>query len=42
MGVELIEEIQSVASINGYSFFHLREVDGNVYAMVEGSSALRR
>ncbi len=41
-GVELIDEIQSVASMNGYRFFHLRGPDGNVYAMVEGSSALRR
>jgi hypothetical protein len=41
-GVELIDEIQSVARMNGYRFFHLRGSDGNVYAMVEGSSALRR
>jgi catechol 2,3-dioxygenase-like lactoylglutathione lyase family enzyme len=41
-GVELIDEIQSVASMDGYRFFHLRGPDGNVYAMVEGSSALRR
>jgi catechol 2,3-dioxygenase-like lactoylglutathione lyase family enzyme len=41
-GVELIDEIQSVASMNGYLFFHVRGPDGNVYALVEGSSALRR
>ena len=41
-GVELIDEIQSVASMSGYLFFHFRGPDGNVYALVEGSSALRR
>ena len=33
---------ESVANMNGYRFFHLRGPDGNVYAMVEGSTALRR
>ena len=33
---------ESVANMNGYRFVHLRGPDGNVYAMVEGTSALRR
>ena len=41
-GVELIDEIQSAGTLDGYRYFHLRGPDGNVYAMVEGSSALRR
>jgi hypothetical protein len=40
--VELIDEIQSAETLDGYRFFHFRGPDGNVYAMVEGSSALRR
>ena len=39
---EELAQIQSVANMNGYRFFHLRGPDANVYAMVEGSSALRR
>ena len=41
-GVDLLDEIQSVATLDGYRYFHFRGPDGNVYAMVEGSSALRR
>jgi catechol 2,3-dioxygenase-like lactoylglutathione lyase family enzyme len=41
-GVELVDEIQSVDMLDGYRYFHFRGPDGNVYAMVEGSSALRR
>ena len=41
-GVEVIDEIQSAGTLDGYRFFHFRGPDGNVYAMVEGSSALRR
>jgi predicted enzyme related to lactoylglutathione lyase len=41
-GVELIDEIQSAGTLDGYRYFHLLGPDGNVYAMVEGSSALRR
>ena len=33
---------ESVANMNGYWFVHLRGPDGNVYAMVPGSSALPR
>ena len=39
-GVELIDEIQSPQTMVGYSWFHIRGPDGNVYAIVEGSSAL--
>jgi len=41
-GVELIDEIQSPESMGGYRWFHIRGPDGNVYAIVEGSNALRR
>ena len=40
-GVELIDEIQSPETMSGYSWFHFRGPDGNVYALVEGSSALQ-
>jgi catechol 2,3-dioxygenase-like lactoylglutathione lyase family enzyme len=39
-GVELIDEIQSPESMDGYRWFHFRGPDGNVYAIVAGSSAL--
>src|SRR6476620_11637216 len=39
-GVELLDEIQGAGTIEGYRFFHARGPDGNVYAFVEGSSAL--
>jgi hypothetical protein len=39
-GVELIDEIQSPETMDGYRWFHFRGPDGNVYAIVEGSSAL--
>jgi hypothetical protein len=41
-GVELIDEIQSAETLDGYRFFHFKGPDGSVYALVEGSSALRR
>jgi catechol 2,3-dioxygenase-like lactoylglutathione lyase family enzyme len=41
-GIELLDEIQSVGTLEGYRYFHFRGPDGNVYAMVEGSSALGR
>ena len=39
-GVELIDEIQAPETMDGYRWFHFRGPDGNVYAIVEGSSAL--
>jgi catechol 2,3-dioxygenase-like lactoylglutathione lyase family enzyme len=39
-GVELIDEIQSPETMDEYRWFHFRGPDGNVYAIVEGSSAL--
>ena len=39
-GVELIDDIQSPGSMDAYRWFHFRGPDGNVYAIVEGSSAL--
>jgi catechol 2,3-dioxygenase-like lactoylglutathione lyase family enzyme len=39
-GVEVIDEIQSPESMDGYRWFHFRGPDGNVYAIVAGSSAL--
>jgi catechol 2,3-dioxygenase-like lactoylglutathione lyase family enzyme len=41
-GVELIDEIQSPETMDGYRWFHFRGPDGNVYAIVEGSSSLAR
>ena len=41
-GVELIDEIQSVASVTDTASSTSVASDGNVYALVEGSSALRR
>ena len=37
-GVEVIDEIQSPESMGGYGWFHIRGPDGNVYAVVQGSS----
>ena len=41
-GAQVLDDIQAVASLSGYRFFHVRGPDGNVYALVEGSSTLRR
>jgi catechol 2,3-dioxygenase-like lactoylglutathione lyase family enzyme len=38
-GVELLDDIQSPESMAGYCWFHFRGPDGNVYAVVEGSTA---
>ncbi|MEO6060252.1 MAG: VOC family protein [Candidatus Limnocylindria bacterium] len=37
-GVELLDEISWPKSIPGYGWFHFRAPDGNVYAMLQGSS----
>jgi catechol 2,3-dioxygenase-like lactoylglutathione lyase family enzyme len=39
-GIELIGEIQWLASMEGYGWFHFRGPDGNVYAMLQGSRAV--
>ena len=41
-GVELLDEIQSPESMGGYAWFHFRGPDGNVYAVVQGSSVRPR
>ena len=41
-GVELIGPIEWLQSMDGYGWFYIRGPDGNVYAIVEGSNALRR
>ncbi|HEY4767864.1 MAG TPA: VOC family protein [Candidatus Limnocylindria bacterium] len=37
-GVELLDEISWPKSIPGYGWFHFRAPDGNVYAMLQGST----
>jgi catechol 2,3-dioxygenase-like lactoylglutathione lyase family enzyme len=39
-GVELLDETQSPETMDGYRWFHFRGPDGNVYAIVEGSSSV--
>jgi len=37
-GVELLDQISWPKSIPGYGWFHFRAPDGNVYAMLQGST----
>ena len=41
-GLEVLDEIHEATTLQGYRYFHARGPDGNVYAFVEGSSALAR
>jgi catechol 2,3-dioxygenase-like lactoylglutathione lyase family enzyme len=39
VGVEVLDEIRWLGSLDGYGWFHIRGPDGNVYAIVQDSRA---